>query len=202
MAYSSLLSTKFFIPPVRATLISRPRLLERLAHGLDGPLTLLSAPAGYGKTTLFSEWRAGPGVSTPLAWLSLDAEDNDPTRFFQYLLACLDAILPGTLHDLVPLLQSPEPPSFETILTPLANALAENKQDFVLVLDDYHVIETSTIHTALTFLLSHLPPSMHLAILSRTDPPLPLARLRARNQLIGYPRSRFALYTGRRLPLF
>ena len=184
MAYSSLLSTKFFVPPVRATLISRPRLLERLAHGLDGPLTLLSAPAGYGKTTLFSEWRAGPGVSTPLAWLSLDVEDNDPTRFFQYLLACLDAILPGVAQDLLPLLQSPEPPHYEAILTPLANALAENKQDFVLVLDDYHVIETSAIHAALTFLLGHLPPSMHLAILSRTDPPLPLARLRARNNII------------------
>ncbi len=197
MAYSSLLSTKFFVPPVRANLISRPRLLERLARGLDGPLTLVSAPAGYGKTTLFSEWRAGPGVSTPLAWLSLDVEDNDPTRFFQYLLACLDAILPGVAQDLLPLLQSPEPPHYETVLTPLANALAENKQDFVLVLDDFHVIEASAIHAALTFLLGHLPPSMHLAILSRTDPPLPLARLRARNQHLGDPRGRFALYTGR-----
>jgi len=184
MAYSSLLSTKFFVPPVRPTLISRPRLLERLAHGLDGPLTLISAPAGYGKTTLFSEWRTGPGASLPLAWLSLDVEDNDPPRFYQYLLTCLDAILPGVVHDLLPLLQSPEPPHYEAILTPLANALAENKQDFVLALDDYHVIETSTIHAALAFLLGHLPPPMHLAILSRTDPPLPLARLRARSHIV------------------
>ncbi len=183
MAYSSLLSTKFFVPPVRATLISRPRLLERLARGLDGPLTLISAPAGYGKTTLFSEWRTGPGASIPLAWLSLDVEDNDPLRFYLYLLACLDAILPGVAQDLLPLLQSPEPPHYEAVLTPLANALAENKQDFLLVLDDFHVIEASAIHAGLTFLLGHLPPSMHLAILSRTDPPLPLARLRARNQI-------------------
>ncbi len=184
MAYSSLLSTKFFVPPVRSTLISRPRLLERLARGLDGPLTLISAPAGYGKTTLFSEWRAELGASTPLAWLSLDVEDNDPPRFYQYLVACLGAILPGVVQDVLPLLKSPEPPPYEAILTPLANALAENKQNFVLAIDDYHVIETSAIHAALTFLIDHLPPHMHLAILSRTDPPLPLARLRARNHII------------------
>ncbi len=188
MASSSLLSTKFFVPPVRATLTARPRLLARLAHGLDGPLTLLSAPAGYGKTTLFSEWRAGPGAAVPLAWLSLDAEDNDLPRFYQYLLACLEAALPGALpgalHDLLPLLQSSEPPPFEAVLTPLANALAENQRDFVLVLDDYHVIQTSAIHAALAFLLDHLPPAMHLAILSRTDPPLPLARWRARSHIL------------------
>ncbi len=109
MANSTLLSTKFFVPPVRPTLISRPRLLERLVHGLDGPLTLISAPAGYGKTTLFSEWRTGPGASIPLAWLSLDVDDNDPPRFYQYLLACLDSIRPGAVQDLLPLLQSPEP---------------------------------------------------------------------------------------------
>jgi LuxR family transcriptional regulator, maltose regulon positive regulatory protein len=184
MANSTLLSTKFFVPPVRPTLISRPRLLERLAHGLDGPLTLISAPAGYGKTTLFSEWRAGLGASIPLAWLSLDVEDNDPPRFYQYLLTCLDAILPGAVQDLLPLLQSPEPLHHEAILIPLTNTLTENKQDFVLALDDYHVIETDSIHIALTFLLDHLPPHMHLVILSRIDPPLPLARLRARNQMI------------------
>jgi LuxR family maltose regulon positive regulatory protein len=184
MAYNPLLSTKLFVPPVRPTLVSRPRLLERLVHGLDGPLTLISAPAGYGKTTLFSEWRTGPGASIPLAWLSLDVEDNDPPRFYQYLLACLDAIRPGAVRDLLPLLQSPEPPRHEVILTPLVNALTENKQDFVLALDDYHVIETNAIHAALTFLLDHLPPNMHLAILSRADPPLPLARLRARNHMI------------------
>ena len=127
MAYSSLLSTKFYVPPVRPTLISRPRLLERLAHGLGGPLTLISAPAGYGKTTLFSEWCTGPGASIQLAWLSLDVEDNDPLRFFQYLLTCLDAIQPGALQDILPLLQSPEPPHYETILTLLANALTDHK---------------------------------------------------------------------------
>ncbi|MFZ6026966.1 MAG: LuxR C-terminal-related transcriptional regulator [Chloroflexota bacterium] len=181
--YSSLLSTKLFVPPVRSTLVSRPRLLERLARGLSGPLTLISAPAGYGKTTLFSEWRAGPGASIPLAWLSLGVEDNDPPRFYQYLLACLNAIQPGTVQELLPLLQSPEPSPYQAILTPLVNALNENQQDFVLALDDYHVIETDAIHTALIFLLDHLPAHMHLAILSRVDPPLPLARLRVRNQV-------------------
>jgi len=184
MANSALLSTKFFVPPVRPTFISRSRLLERLAHGLAGPLTLISAPAGYGKTTLFSEWRTGPGASIPLAWLSLGVEDNDPPRFFQYLLACLESIQSGAVQDLLPLLQSPEPLQHEAILIPLTNALAENKQDFVLALDDYHVIETDSIHDALTFLLDHIPPHMHLVILSRTDPPLPLARLRARSQMI------------------
>jgi LuxR family maltose regulon positive regulatory protein len=184
MVSRSLLSTKFYVPPVRPTLISRPRLLERLAHGLCGPLTLISAPAGYGKTTLFSEWRTGPGASVQIAWLSLDVADNDPLLFFQYLLSCLNIIQPDVAHDLLPLLQSPEPPRPETILVPLVNVLSENKQDFVLALDDYHIIEANTIHAALTFLLDHLPPHMHLAILSRTDPPLPLARLRARNQIL------------------
>src|SRR5512139_1694673 len=123
MASSPLLATKFFIPPVRTTLISRPRLLERLARGLERPLTLISAPAGYGKTTLFSEWRAGLGASIPLAWLSLDGQDNDPSRFYQYLLSCLGAIQPDVVQELFPLLQSPEPPDHEAILTPLANAL-------------------------------------------------------------------------------
>jgi LuxR family maltose regulon positive regulatory protein len=184
MTHGTLLSTKLYVPPVRATLVSRPRLLERLAHGLGGPLTLISAPAGYGKTTLFSEWRAGPGASIPLAWLSLGAEDNDPPRFYQYLLACLGTIQPGVVQELLPLLQSPEPPQPEVILIPLVNALNENQQEFVLALDDYHVIEIDAIHTALTFLLDHLPAPMHLAILSRADPPLPLARLRARNHMV------------------
>ena len=145
---------------------------------------LISALAGYGKTTLFSEWRTGPGASILLAWLSLDVEDNDPPRFYQYLLTCLDSIRPDALQDLLPILQSPEPLHYEAFLIPLANALAENKQDFVLALDDYHVIETDSIHNALTFLLDHIPPHMHLVILSRTDPPLPLARLRAHSQMI------------------
>jgi LuxR family transcriptional regulator, maltose regulon positive regulatory protein len=184
MAYSSLLATKFYVPPVRPTLIHRPRLLERLANGLGGPFTLISAPAGYGKTTLFSEWRTGPGASVQIAWLSLDIADNDPLRFYQYLLTSLDAIQPGGLQDILPLLQSPEPPNYETILTLLVNILSEKKRDFVLALDDYHVIEASAIHTALTFLLDHRPPHMHLVMLSRTDPPLPLARLRARDQIL------------------
>ena len=161
MAPSSLLSTKLFVPPIRPTLVSCPRLLERLAQGLQGSLTLNSAPAGSGKTTLFAEWRAGPGVHNPLAWLSLDTGDNDPSRFYQYLLVSLDSILTGVAQQLTPPLQSSELSRPEVILTPLLNVLNEHLQDFVLALDGYHVIEANAIHSALALLLDHLPPHMH-----------------------------------------
>ncbi len=178
-----LLATKFYFPPGRPVLVPRPRLVERLQAGLKGPLTLISAPAGSGKTTLLSEWRAGPGAGVPVAWLSLDADDNDPARLFQYLFACL-----GTLHPSLAIneeisLQSTEGFSPEAILTPLINALNATPQDFILVLDDYHRIELPTIHMSLGFLVDHLPARLHLAILTRSDPPLPLARLRVRGQL-------------------
>ncbi len=180
-----LLATKFNFPPVRPSLVPRPRLVERLNAGLRGPLALVSAPAGYGKTSLLSEWRASDaGHSFPMAWLSLDPDDNEPARFLAYLITAIGTIKPGFGEITLVSLQNPQPPPPNTILTNLINELNEIESPFALVLDDYHVISTQSIHDALAFLLDHLPAQMHLAILSRADPPLPLARLRARNQVM------------------
>ena len=179
----SLLTTKLYFPPLRMGIIPRPVLVERLARGLAGPLTIVSAPAGYGKSTLLGAWRAGPGADCAAAWLALDEGDNDPARFFHHLIAALDLIQPGLAPKLLPLLKIPEYLSSNAILTPLINVL-DALPEFVLILDDVHVIEAGAIQTALTFLIDHLPPRMHLALLTRADPPLPLARLRARGQLV------------------
>jgi LuxR family maltose regulon positive regulatory protein len=196
-----LLTTKFYVPPVRPELVSRPRLIERLNAGLGRRLTLISAPAGFGKTTLLSEWIAevsSPAsnsiASTPrfasrpptpgIGWLSLDDEDNDPVRFFTYFVAALETVQADVGADARALLQSPKSPPFKSILTLLINNLATLAGDLVLVLDDYHVVEEDSIHDAITFFLDHVPGNMHLIIASRVDPPLPLARLRARGQLI------------------
>jgi LuxR family maltose regulon positive regulatory protein len=149
-------------------------------------LTLISASAGFGKTTLVSEWVAGCGQ--PVAWLSLDEGDNDPTRFLTYLVAALQtAALQTNASDIgagvLGVLQSPQPPPIESILTTLINEITAIADHFVLVLDDYHVIDARPIDDALTFLLEHLPPQMHLVIATREDPNLPLARLRVRGQL-------------------
>ena len=178
-----LLSTKLYFPPARPNLVPRPRLLARLQAGLAGPLTMLSAPAGSGKTMLLSEWRQGPGAATPVAWLTLDAGDNDPVTFLRYLCAALERIQPGLAGQMAPLLEGNETPRPESVLTLLVNSLSQVEQDFVLVLDDTHLVEEPGPHTALTFLLEHLPPRMHLVLLTRSDPALPLARLRARGQL-------------------
>ena len=178
-----LLTTKLYFPPARPNLVPRPRLLARLQAGLQGPLTLLSAPAGSGKTMLLCEWRQGPGAGVPVAWLTLDAGDNNPVLFLQYLSAALACVQPGLAEQTAPLLASGEPPNPEAVLTLLVNLLSQAAQDFVLVLDDYHLIEETSLHSALTFLLEHRPPCLHLALLTRADPALPLARLRARGQL-------------------
>jgi len=180
---TDLLSTKLFFPPPRPSLVARPRLVERLQTGLRGPLTLISAPAGSGKTTLLSEWRAGYGAGMPVAWVSLEAADNELSRFFQYLSAALDLIQPGIAAETSPLLHHFEQLNTEAFLTLLVNRLTQLQQGFVLVLDVYHLIESQAIHSALIFLLEHLPPRMHLVLLTRSDPPLPIARLRARGQL-------------------
>jgi LuxR family maltose regulon positive regulatory protein len=188
-----LLRTKLYIPPLRPGLVLRPRLIERLNAGLGQngsfvrKLTLISAPAGFGKTTLLGEWIAG--CEWPIVWLSLDEGDNDPARFLLYLVAALQTIearqsAVGRIgEDVLNAFQSPRSLPVEPILTSLINEIAEGLDTFTLILDDYHVIEAQRIHNALTFLLDHLPPRMHLVIASRTDPPLPLARLRARGQL-------------------
>ncbi|MHB0857954.1 MAG: LuxR C-terminal-related transcriptional regulator [Anaerolineae bacterium] len=165
----------------------RPRLIERLNEGLRQStqsgrrLTLISAPAGYGKTALVSEWVAGCG--RPTAWLSLDAEDSDLTRLLAYLVAALRTLAADMGEGVLGVLQSPQPPPVEALLTALLNEIAAIPDDLVLVLDDYHVTDARSIDDALTFLLEHLPPQMHVVIATREDPQLPLPRLRARNQM-------------------
>jgi LuxR family maltose regulon positive regulatory protein len=178
-----ILATKLYIPPPRSKIVLRPCLIERLNEGLSAgcKLTILSAPAGFGKTTLVSEWAAICGM--PVAWLSLDEGDNDPTSFLAYLVAALQTIAANIGNGVLAILQSPQPPSIESILTTLLNEITTIPDHFVLVLDDYHVIDSKPVDEALTFLLKHLPPQMHLVITTREDPHLPLARLRARGQL-------------------
>src|SRR5918998_136534 len=176
-----ILTTKLYVPPPRPEAVPRPSLVERLDEGLRRKLTLIPAPAGFGKTTLTSEWVAGR--RRPAAWLSLDERDNDPTRFLTYLVAALRTIAANVGDGVLGALGSPQPPPTESILTALLNEITTIEEDFVLVLDDYHVIDARAVDNALTFLLEHLPPRMHLLISGREDPQLPLARLRARGQL-------------------
>jgi LuxR family maltose regulon positive regulatory protein len=176
-----ILATRLHVPAPRPKLVFRPRLIEWLNDALRCKLTLVSAPAGFGKTTLISEWVAG--CRPPVAWLSLDQGDNDPARFVAYLVAALQPILPNIGKGALIALESPQSPPVESILTTLLNELADVAGDFVLVLDDYHAIDSRPVDNALTFLLEHLPPSMHLVIATREDPQLPLGRLRAAGQL-------------------
>ncbi|MGH3147379.1 MAG: helix-turn-helix transcriptional regulator, partial [Rubrobacter sp.] len=176
-----ILTTKLYVPPSQPRAVLRPRLLERLNEGLHRRLTLISAPAGFGKTTLLSGWVEG--IERPAAWLSLDEGDNDPTRFLSYLVAALQTVAPNIGEGVMGALRSPQPPPTESILTVLLNEITAVGDDFVLVLDDYHVIVARAVDDALGFLLEHLPPQAHLIIATREDPNLPLARLRARGQL-------------------
>src|SRR5881396_2602084 len=176
-----ILATKLYIPPLRPNVVSRPRLLERLNEGLHRKLTLIAAPAGFGKTTLVSEWVEG--IERPTAWLSLDEGENDLTRFLTYLVAALQTIAPTIGEGVLGVLQSSQPPPPEAILTALLNEITTLPDHFVLVLDDYHLIEAKPVDVTLTFLVEHLPPQMHLVIATREDPQLPLARLRARGHL-------------------
>jgi len=177
-----LLTTKLYIPSPRPGLVPRPRLIERLNAGIHGKLALVSAPAGFGKTTLVSEWIAGSG--RPTAWLSLDEGDSDPARFFAYLIAALQNVDPAIGQTAQAMLQNPQPPPPESLLTALINDVAATSDPFILVLDDYHLITTLPIHQLLAFLLEHAPPQMHLVVATREDPPLPLSRLRARGQTV------------------
>ena len=183
-----ILATKLFIPSLRSRGVSRPRLLERLTGGLQGghKLTLISAPAGFGKTTVLSEWiaalRADAGAPR-FCWLSLDEADSEPARFLAYLAAALQTVEPTLGEALQAGLQSSRPPAAETLLTGLVNEIAALPQSFVLVLDDYHRVDCRAVDHALAFLLDNLPPQLHLVVASREDPPLPLARLRARGHL-------------------
>ncbi len=179
-----LISTKTHIPVLRKSLVARPRLIERLNEGMESPLTLVAAPAGYGKTTTVSAWIRQNKVC--VTWLSLDEGDNEPTQFWTYFVAALQTLRSGLGENAMVQLSSldAERSSIETFLTALLNEISAFPDEFALVLDDYHVITTQTIHQGIAFLLGHLPNNFHLVICSRTDLPLPLARLRARNQLI------------------
>lgn len=179
----ALLLTKLFIPPSRSNIVLRPRLVERLNEGLSTgcKLTLISAPAGFGKTTLVSEWIATG--RQPVAWLSLDEGDNDPARFVSYLVSALKTIKEDIGESVLAMLQSPEPLNIESTLTVLINEISTIPDQFVLILDDYHSIDSKLVDQSLEFLVEHQPPQMHLVITTREDPPLPLARLRARGQL-------------------
>jgi LuxR family maltose regulon positive regulatory protein len=157
-------------------------LIERLDASLDRKLTLISAPAGFGKTTMLSDWVER--LELPIAWVSLDKGDNDQTRFLVYFVAALQTIEESTFETVQAMLHTPQPPPIESVLTELINEIAVIEQNFVLVLDDYHVIEDPAVHNAMTFLLDNLPPKMHLVITSRSDPLLPIPSLRAKSQVI------------------
>lgn len=196
--FQGLLRTKLYLPSGRPHLVARPRLTARLNEGLTRPLTLLSAPPGFGKTTLLCEWIAQ--VKPRVAWLVLDADDNDPVRFWSYFIAALQQIDAAIGSSSLALLPSPRATAMESMLRALVNEIDSLPDDratefipseieglragFILVLDDYHVIDTPAIHQQLSFLLDHLPPQLHLVISTRADPPLHLARLRARDQLL------------------
>ena len=185
-----ILATKLYVPPPRPKVVRRPRLIQRLNEGLAAgrKLTLISAPAGFGKTSLLSEWVAGGERLAPTvraAWLSLDDGDNDPTRFLTYLVAALQTIDTNIGIGALAAIRAagPQAPAAEPILTALLNDIASLPDPFSLVLDDYHAIQAKPVDQALAFLLQHLPAQMHLVVATREDPELPLARLRARDQL-------------------
>lgn len=186
MHSSSLLATKLYIPSPHTTVISRPHLLARLDEGLGQGrhLTLVAAPAGYGKTTLLSEWAnryVGESAKRrPVAWLTLDKSDSDPARFWAYLLTSLRKAIALDIPDA---LQLPQGIQIADLMTGLINQIGTMPADLLLILDDYHLVTTQPVHDALTFLLDHQPSNLHLVIAARADPPLPLARLRARGQL-------------------
>jgi LuxR family transcriptional regulator, maltose regulon positive regulatory protein len=178
---ADLLLAKLIIPRTSPDQVGRPDLVKRLDQGMAASLILVCAPPGFGKTTLLADWACGQ--DQPVAWLSLDREDNDPARFWRYVVAALDRVCEGLGQRFGPLLAGPAVLSSEGVATALINELEALSGEVVLVLDDYHVIESASIHNGLAFLLGHLPGQLHLVISSRSDPPLPVARLRAGGQL-------------------
>jgi len=176
-----ILATKLYVPQRRSRIVLRPRLDERLNEGLQRRLTLVSAPAGFGKSTLVAEWVAECGL--PVAWLSLDEGDAEPTRFLAYFIEALRTAQPGVGEAVLAALGSPQPPPLEVTLTRLVNELAALPTDIVLVLDDYHSVEGGPVDEAVAFLLDHLPSRLHVTVATRQDPALPLARWRARAEL-------------------
>jgi LuxR family maltose regulon positive regulatory protein len=184
-----LLSTKLFTPPIRPELVPRPRLTAMLNAGIQRKFILISAPAGFGKTTLLSTWLAE--CQCPVAWVTLDAGDNDPVRFLSYVIAALQSVSPGIGEAAQVLLHSPQLPPLEPVLAVLINELCTqrdlgdpNSYPCLLVLDDYHVIDAPAVHNAVAFLVDSLPPYVNVVITTRADPPLPISRWRSRGHLV------------------
>jgi LuxR family maltose regulon positive regulatory protein len=179
----ALIESKLYAPRRRHGLVPRTRLAKRLERAAEAKLTLVSAPAGFGKTTLLAAWLARPPGEHPTAWLSLDERDNNPASFWSYVIAALQTVAPAVGQTALSLLQSSQPP-IDVFLSTLINDLNALPNDIVLVLDDYHVVDNRQVHDGLAFLLDHLPQQLHLVIATRVDPALPLPRLRARGDLV------------------
>ena len=191
----SILSTKLFIPTIQPDVIHRPNLIEQVTAGLNAghSLTLVSAPAGYGKTTVLAEW-----ISTyqgQVAWLSLDEQDNNELRFWKYFVTALQTASPSSGQQSLQILESAQDIDPHNFLTELVNDVAELDYKIIIVLDDYHVISNQAIHSGLIFLIEHLPPSLHLFIATRADPRLPISRLRVRGKLTEIRMVRFTFHT-------
>jgi LuxR family transcriptional regulator, maltose regulon positive regulatory protein len=176
-----LLATKLFIPRTQPELVARPRLIKQLKDNLYRKLSLISAPAGFGKTTLASEWVAQ--CQQPVAWVSLDQEDSDPGCFLSYLISALQSVVPDIGKNILGMLETTPTPPIQPLLTMLINEITAIPEDFILILDDYHLVEAPAVDQALAFLIDNAPPQMHLVITTREDPNLPISRLRARGQL-------------------
>jgi LuxR family maltose regulon positive regulatory protein len=179
---TAVLTTKLNIPRRAGRRLVRPRIRERLQCGLNRPLTLVAAPAGFGKTTAVADWALG--LPIPVAWVSLDRGDDEPSLFWTYALAALDRAHPGLAETPLTMLRAPRSPSWPTLLRAVVNSIAGHARDVVLVLDDYHAVASAEIHDSIAFLLEHPPTQLHLYLVSRGEPPLPLARLRARDQIV------------------
>ncbi|MBA4386275.1 MAG: LuxR family transcriptional regulator, partial [Anaerolinea sp.] len=179
----SIINTKLYIPPLRSKYVSRLNLVEKLNDSLTSgsKLTIISAPAGFGKTTLVSEWTSQ--CDRPVAWLSLDESDNTPTSFLAYLITALQTIQAGIGETMLTALQSLQVPPIEPLLIDLLNEISSTPDSIILILDDYHLIDSNDVDQVLVFLVDHQPQQMHLVIASREDPPLALSRLRVKGQL-------------------
>jgi LuxR family transcriptional regulator, maltose regulon positive regulatory protein len=178
------IATKLYVPKVRRGLVARPRLLERVGRGTESRLTLVSAPAGFGKTTLLAEWLGeAPGEDRAVAWLSLDPADSEPASFWTYVVTALQMAVPGVGAASLELIESSPVPT-DLVLTTLLNELAAAPGEVWLVLDDYHMVDSHDVRDGMTFLLEHLPPHVHVVLSTRADPDLPLARWRVRGELV------------------